>query len=170
MFLVGNQTKRSTEKIVDFIAAGTTPQTAMGEVTARILGRNDPERLMEHQLLAGLRRFPSLSAARVIAQSLILLHVARRAPRKRRAARFSTMAQTHRRPTQRKSRRTSFPEIANPNATALQWAATKGKAESETRNPISETNPNREIRVSQTGLGSPSSGWRCTWFDRRDGL
>lgn len=43
------------------------PQTAIGEVTARILGLNDPERIMERQVLTRLGRFPSSSAARVIA-------------------------------------------------------------------------------------------------------
>jgi hypothetical protein len=32
------------------------PQTAIGEVTARILGLNDPERIMERQLLASNSR------------------------------------------------------------------------------------------------------------------
>jgi hypothetical protein len=35
------------------------PQTALGEVTARILGLNEPERIMERQLLLRLGRYPS---------------------------------------------------------------------------------------------------------------
>ncbi|MCY2994316.1 MAG: HNH endonuclease signature motif containing protein [Planctomycetota bacterium] len=43
------------------------PQTPIGEVTARILGLNEPERIMERQLLLRLGRYPSPSAARLIA-------------------------------------------------------------------------------------------------------
>lgn len=43
------------------------PRTPIGEVTARILGVNEPERIMERQLLLRLGRFPSLQAMRLIA-------------------------------------------------------------------------------------------------------
>ena len=42
------------------------PQTSIGEVTAKVLGINEPERIMERRLLPRLERYPPPHAIRLI--------------------------------------------------------------------------------------------------------